>query len=249
MDTIYACATLGVTLPIAEGALKSAFRRKSLETHPDQGGNNEDFIQVKEAYDLLVASDMILRISKKEEQARTVCGTLLNKLGKGLSVTKSGVKCEDCSGKGYIEQPVAGHSWQTCPYCHGKYKLTELPCRKCGGDGKFRRNGKVVGKCFQCDGSGIFRPKHPVTCKECNPFNKEGAFGQLMNELHIYDPLIEHVVWTEWKCNGDWGWIGFGISHKGMIPVFESTYHVCSKCKGFGEIELFNPVLKRNRLG
>jgi len=251
MDTPQACAVLGVTLPIAEGALKSAFRRKSLETHPDQnqGNTGEDFIMVKEAYDFLLGSEMILRATQMEFGAFTSDGTPLSELGKGLPMTKPGVKCEDCSGKGYNEQPIGHHVWETCPHCHGKYRLSVLPCKKCGGDGKFKRDGKVVGKCYQCNGTGEFKPKHPVTCKECNPYNKDGEFGQLMDELHTYDPIVEFIVWSEWKRGGDWGWIGYGLSHKGMIPRFKSVYHVCSKCKGTGEIELFNPVLKRNRLG
>jgi DnaJ-class molecular chaperone len=241
---------LGVTLPIAEGALKSAFRRKSLETHPDRDeGSNEDFIMVKEAYDFLIGTEMILRMLDEERDACTMDGTPLSNLGNGLPITKSGVKCEDCLGKGYNEQPIGTHTWKVCPHCNGKFKLTELPCKKCGGDGKFRRNGKVVGKCYQCNGGGTFKPKFPVTCKECNPLNKEGEFGKILADLHMHDPIIEHIIRSEWSRGGDWGWIGFGRSHKGMIPKFTTNYHVCHKCKGTGEIELFNPVLKRNRLG
>mmetsp|Transcript_24458 Transcript_24458/g.37677 ORF Transcript_24458/g.37677 Transcript_24458/m.37677 type:complete len:210 (-) Transcript_24458:1295-1924(-) len=33
--------------------LKSAYRKRSLETHPDKGGSNEEFVKVAEAYEVL----------------------------------------------------------------------------------------------------------------------------------------------------------------------------------------------------
>ena len=49
------------TLGLPEGGvtlkqLKSAFRKKAIETHPDKGGNTEDFIEVKKAYDAIVSA-------------------------------------------------------------------------------------------------------------------------------------------------------------------------------------------------
>jgi hypothetical protein len=43
--------TLGVTRDVTESELKAAYRRKALETHPDQGGDQEAFRQVLRAYD------------------------------------------------------------------------------------------------------------------------------------------------------------------------------------------------------
>lgn len=44
-------ATLGVTRDVTEAELKAAYRRKAIETHPDQGGEQEAFRQVLRAYD------------------------------------------------------------------------------------------------------------------------------------------------------------------------------------------------------
>ena len=44
---------LGLNTGFSEKELKSAYRKKSFETHPDKGGSNEDFIRVAEAFDVL----------------------------------------------------------------------------------------------------------------------------------------------------------------------------------------------------
>lgn len=48
------CANrLGLSNSWSDTELKSAYRAKSFETHPDHGGNAHDFHAVKEAYDYL----------------------------------------------------------------------------------------------------------------------------------------------------------------------------------------------------
>ena len=37
----------------SEAEIKKAYRKRSLETHPDKGGSNEEFVRVAEAYQLL----------------------------------------------------------------------------------------------------------------------------------------------------------------------------------------------------
>jgi len=39
--------------PIIKSELRSKFREKVKKVHPDLGGSNEDFIRVKQAYDIL----------------------------------------------------------------------------------------------------------------------------------------------------------------------------------------------------
>jgi hypothetical protein len=41
--------------PITENELKRRFRKKIKKVHPDHGGNDNDFIRVKKAYDLLLS--------------------------------------------------------------------------------------------------------------------------------------------------------------------------------------------------
>tara|TARA_R110000823_G_scaffold36271_2_gene99173 strand:+ start:1192 stop:1524 length:333 start_codon:yes stop_codon:yes gene_type:complete len=37
--------------PVTEDQVRQAYKKMSLQTHPDKGGSNNDFIQVKQAYD------------------------------------------------------------------------------------------------------------------------------------------------------------------------------------------------------
>lgn len=57
MDGFVAMDVLGITtdMPCNAKVLKSAYRKKAKETHPDkEGGTHEAFVKVKEAYDSLV---------------------------------------------------------------------------------------------------------------------------------------------------------------------------------------------------
>ena len=45
---------LGIDEDANDNEIKQAFRRKALQTHPDKGGDPEEFKQVREAYELLI---------------------------------------------------------------------------------------------------------------------------------------------------------------------------------------------------
>jgi hypothetical protein len=47
-----ACAELGVPVSASVSEVKRAYRRKIKEVHPDQGGNEDEFKRVREAYTL-----------------------------------------------------------------------------------------------------------------------------------------------------------------------------------------------------
>jgi hypothetical protein len=88
---------LDIKPPFTEQELKSCFRKKAHELHPDKGGNEKLFIKAKEAYELLVedaGKDKVVN-----PILRTVDGILVESLGKGLRV--SARKCYGCGGKGY----------------------------------------------------------------------------------------------------------------------------------------------------
>ena len=46
---------LGVEVGSSKSEIKKAYREKVLETHPDKGGNNEEFIRIQEAYECLIS--------------------------------------------------------------------------------------------------------------------------------------------------------------------------------------------------
>lgn len=45
------CDVLGIEMPCSLSAVKRAYRRKVLETHPDHGGTSQDFMAVQSAYE------------------------------------------------------------------------------------------------------------------------------------------------------------------------------------------------------
>lgn len=49
--------TLGVERTADAKEIKKAYRKRALETHPDQGGNKEEFAEVAEAYEVLSNAD------------------------------------------------------------------------------------------------------------------------------------------------------------------------------------------------
>jgi hypothetical protein len=46
--------------PITKNELKNRFRSKIKQVHPDHGGKPEDFIRVKNAYDLLINYSIVI---------------------------------------------------------------------------------------------------------------------------------------------------------------------------------------------
>jgi hypothetical protein len=53
-DVANAAEMLGVQLGACDETVKNAYREKVLEVHPDNGGSQEAFIEVREAYELLL---------------------------------------------------------------------------------------------------------------------------------------------------------------------------------------------------
>jgi hypothetical protein len=51
----WAASVLGVISPLNKGAVISAYRAQASITHPDKGGSHEDFVEVRQAYEILLA--------------------------------------------------------------------------------------------------------------------------------------------------------------------------------------------------
>lgn len=50
-----ACGVLGLNWPVTKEGVKSAYKAKAKETHPDAGGSSKEFNAVQEAYELLLS--------------------------------------------------------------------------------------------------------------------------------------------------------------------------------------------------
>ena len=164
-----ATQVLRVELPTTENALKAAFRRRASEEHPDHSKHPraaERFMEVQAAFEALLGSPEVTHAASQRDQ-RCEDGTPLTECGLGLGLTVNGRPCPGCHGRGYGEV----FSRERCPDCReaGVWGLNyEYRCRRCSGTGRFMRNGRDVGECFACKGTGWHRDRsvynHCGTC-------------------------------------------------------------------------------------
>jgi DnaJ-class molecular chaperone len=170
MTSVEAAKTLGVALPVSLNALKTAYRRRSHEEHPDVSKHPqaaERFLALTIAYEHLQADPRALEYSAEDaRRLLTDDGTPLAELGKGLGPKTNGRPCDDCTGRGYRSYKIDG---MRCPKCRPYYlnifhRAWEYLCRKCNGSGKFKNKGE----CFPCRGTGWTRTTSGRnTCVAC----------------------------------------------------------------------------------
>ena len=188
MDRHEAYQVLGILPPFTERKLKSVFRMKAINSHPDKGGTSDQFCAVKEAFDLLT-----LDASKDIEAVilETIEGRDISTLGKGLKV--SATKCKDCRGHGYTTES----QFIECPICSGficrRLTLSEIlfrftnqfACRACHGTGFSEIEQVRCWVCRVCNGVGevaIFNPvfiKGSISSKQQKQPRKQKEAPQL----------------------------------------------------------------------
>lgn len=159
---------LRVELPVTGNALKTAFRRRASEEHPDHSKHPraaDRFREVQTAFEALDGSEHVVGAPP---EAKCDDGTPLSECGLGLGPTVNGKACPACHGCGYREI----RERKPCPDCRtwGVWSLRwAYRCRKCGGSGRFLRNGHDVGKCYPCDGRGWIRADAIFNnCRTCD---------------------------------------------------------------------------------
>lgn len=217
-------------------ALKSAFRRASFLKHPDAGGTQEDFVALMQAFEVLKSYASAFGASAKEMRTlTTVDGTPLDKLGKGYPLTVSARTCDKCQGHGYRKFHDTVQAQVACQHCGGQ-GLVRYPCKKCSGTGDYKhpKTGKIVGKCYSCNGSGWFYPEDKRPTK--HPFGTWGVFARVR-----YIPGSRKRGQTCRYCNGD-GAVWKELKKDGVL------YAVCETCQGVGEVKMANPVIPRGFL-
>jgi DnaJ-class molecular chaperone len=98
---------LGVTKTATAAALKTAWRRRCHETHPDTGGTPEAFRAVQDAYALLMTPEPAVRTSHPKWSTWTTTSSVNH-------------RCRACGGRGYME------------FHHG-FTTVHITCMACGG--------------------------------------------------------------------------------------------------------------------
>ncbi len=159
---------LGLGLSFTSNELKSAYRCRARETHPDTGGSREEFITVQAAWEALKGQCCL----SVKGQTCVSDGTPLAELGLGLGPTVNAVDCCTCKGVGYLSHTDSG-------------ERNAHPCVACFL-GRFRqRSGKTV-DCRECHGKGYIpaaKVDSTTTHTRC-----WGCAG--VGETQIYNPVI-----------------------------------------------------------
>ena len=155
---------LEVTRTCTEVELKTAFRKKAMQHHPDRNPGDAEaevrFKECNEAYSVLADSnkralydrfgqDLRYDLDISLEQAYTgdelevrfptvqtceVCE------GSGAKLGATPVQCQTCHGAGRVRAQQGFFTVErTCPRCGGRGQMVSDPCRECHGAGQVRR--------------------------------------------------------------------------------------------------------------
>lgn len=167
---------LGVAKNATPEEIKKAYRKKSLETHPDKGGKEEDFKEVAEAYEVL--SDQ----GKKQNydvyghagpRTQTSTGNPFDMFSQFFRNSGFNPFAE----QEFNTRNLKGHD------LHISVKLT-LEEIFTGVNKKFRYKRKT--KCGGCNGSGGKDVKNCTTCRGSGMVEQviNTPFGQIRNATH-----------------------------------------------------------------
>ena len=199
----------GLDFPPSEESLKSEFRSRTMKgeyRHPDRGGEHEKFIELKDAYEILLPYCNIN--SKQSFNPRTTNGTLISDLGKGLGSTTNGIECTTCIGQGHysvtrIARTRLG-SYTRCPECLGlgygfRFRTGFNPdtsiCSICRGTGIKDFIGVEVTeeqKCSTCKGIGELPISNPVLQRGAFSLGTKSHNPRKSKKVKVANPLFKY---------------------------------------------------------
>lgn len=205
--------------------LKKAFRLQATIKHPDHGGAEEEFILLKEAYNVLKK----YAVATNDRKLKTASGIPLSELGHGLSTSVNTKDCHRCKGKGYNEYNKRKGPLISCPDCDGSGAYF-LKCKGCQGTGDYKHPKLGLIDCNLCGGFGRYYPPYKMP---------RGGLtgGSFKSFIFVNTRDGRTMVNSCSKCRGDGG-----IS--GEVKVYDK----CSTCDGKGEIRIYNPVIPKGLL-
>jgi molecular chaperone DnaJ len=175
---------LGVKPNATEEEVKKAYRKKAMESHPDKGGNEEEFKKIVDAYEILTGKKQEPRPEPQFQNpfGRNPFGNRGNgfrmkarPLNLEIELTVEEVfhgcvrkvkffvdrSCKSCNGNG-------GTKFSNCNSCGGRGMhiqnihgmQTFMMCNACGGSGQVR-----VENCKTCEGMGLKKEVESVDIK------------------------------------------------------------------------------------
>jgi DnaJ-class molecular chaperone len=152
----------GLTPPVTKSALIKRFRELAKEKHPDTGGSDEAFKELKLNFDAAIG--FAVDDSQQERDAtHTIDGVPLINLGYGHPRHVSAVECDRCQRRGWIETVHYRYVHGTCDHTF------PVPCKSCGRTGRYtNKRGEKV-DCWSCQSTGWRRitVSDPYRCRKC----------------------------------------------------------------------------------
>jgi molecular chaperone DnaJ len=194
-------AVLGVTKDSTQDEIKKAYRKKSMETHPDKGGDEEKFKEVAEAYEILSNTEKKSNYDKfgdpnkssdiQFDSFRDFFNAHMNPFGKrkpmgenlGINLTLSLEEIYTGTNK-----KIKYKRNKKCGECSGSGGKNTIKCSGCGGNGVIiEQTAHQFGystntyPCQQCGGGGNI---NEINCDTCSG----KGVNQVEEELDIFIP-------------------------------------------------------------
>ncbi|KAH8613933.1 DnaJ domain [Trypanosoma vivax] len=201
---------LGVSQSASPSEIKKAYRKRALETHPDQGGNKEDFAEVAEAYECLSNEDRRRVYDQYGSEAASNMNAGGNMGGFG------GRTAEDIFAE-FFKGGMGGFGGETrrgppqVPPLEVTLNLTLEEVYK-GVVKSPRVNRPTI--CSECRGFGTKSQKRKPKCAHCD------GNGHVVQQHHFGPGMVQQTVTQCPRCNGS-----------GTMAKADDQ---CSKCRGMG---------------
>lgn len=209
---------LGVSQSASQSDIKKAYRKRALETHPDQGGNKEDFAEVAEAYECL-SNEEKRRIYDQygsEAAANMNAGGGMGGFG-GRSAEDIFAEFFKGGMGGFGGNRSAGPP--QVPPLEVTLRMTLEEVYK-GASKSPRVNRPVV--CSDCRGFGTKSQKKKPKCSECD------GSGHVVQHHRFGPGMVQQTVSQCPRCGG-----------AGTVAKPDDK---CPKCKGMGYRHLVQSV-------
>lgn len=212
---------LGIDKSADVKAIKKAYRKRALETHPDQGGNKEEFAEVAEAYEVLSNPE------KKQiyDQYGSEAATNPNMGGMG-GFNGGGRSAEDIfaeffrggmggfGGLGDVFGGGGGTNRNSVPKAQPLEVRTRLTLEDVykGVTKKIRVNRPQI--CSECTGFGTKSKTEKPKCSQCS------GSGHVVQQHRMGPGMVQQIISECPRCRGT-----------GNVAKPEDQ---CAKCHGKG---------------
>jgi len=163
---------LGIKPGATEEEVKKAYRKKAIETHPDKGGNEEDFKKITEAYEILTGKKQEPRPEPQFQNpfGRSPFGNPFgNRSGFRMKARALNLEIDLTVEEVFhgCNKKVNFHVDRTCGTCNGAGGIKFNTCNNCGGRGAHVQNMhgmQTFTMCNTCGGTGNVRIENCTNC-------------------------------------------------------------------------------------